>query len=90
MLKISKLLTDNEIGHQKYLCIFCTFVILQESTDSDAPLDGAKARLEVLRESLYKREREISMLIDGGGFQNGVAPSAYTRLLAAVVRQVGW
>ncbi|XP_047005860.2 uncharacterized protein LOC108255364 [Ictalurus punctatus] len=58
-----------------------------ESTDSDAPLDGAKARLEVLRESLYKREREISMLIDGGGFQNGVAPSAYTRLLAAVVRQ---
>lgn len=66
----------------------CEFVILQESSDSEAPLDGAKARLEVLRASLYEREREISMLIDGVGVQNGVAPSAYARLLAAVVRQV--
>ncbi|MCJ8746708.1 hypothetical protein PDJAM_G00144770 [Pangasius djambal] len=57
-----------------------------ESIDSGAPLDGAKACLEALRESLYKREREISTLIDGG-VQNGVAPSAYARLLAAVVRQ---
>ncbi|KAF5888806.1 kinesin-like calmodulin-binding protein, partial [Clarias magur] len=56
--------------------------------DSGAPIDGAKARLEMLRESLYKREREISMLIEGGeGLQDSVAPSAYTRLLAAVVRQ---
>lgn len=61
---------------------------LQECSDSGAPLDGAKARLEELRESLYKREREISMLIDGTGVLNGVVPSAYTRLLAAVVRQV--
>ncbi|KAG7318564.1 hypothetical protein KOW79_018319 [Hemibagrus wyckioides] len=63
-----------------------------ENSDSGAPLDGAKARLEELRESLYKREREISMLIDGGGgegrgVQDGLAPLAYTRLLAAVVRQ---
>ncbi|KAF7687624.1 hypothetical protein HF521_014852 [Silurus meridionalis] len=60
----------------------------KECVDSGAPLEGAKARLEVLRESLYKKERELSMLIDGGGeVLNGVAPSAYTRLLAAVIRQ---
>ncbi|KAG5841233.1 hypothetical protein ANANG_G00197380 [Anguilla anguilla] len=29
------------------------------------PLEGAKARLEVLKESLYKREREITQLLQG-------------------------
>lgn len=75
------------------ICASSIFIILQESSDSDAPLDGTKARLEELSENLYKREREISMLIDGGrgegrGVQDGLAPLAYTRLLAAVVRQV--
>ncbi|GAA6109834.1 kinesin-like protein KIN-14I [Tachysurus ichikawai] len=59
-----------------------------ESSDSTAHLDGAEARLEELRESLCKRQHEISMLIDGGGgVQDSVVPSAYTRLLGAVVHQ---
>ncbi|TSR04279.1 Kinesin-like protein KIN-14E [Bagarius yarrelli] len=57
----------------------------KDSSDSNAPLDGAKARLEELQEGLYKREREISMLIDGSEVQKDVPPSAYAHLLAAVV-----
>ncbi|XP_051807180.1 uncharacterized protein LOC110956902 [Acanthochromis polyacanthus] len=33
-------------------------------TDPDRPLEGAKARLEELKESLYQREREITELLE--------------------------
>ncbi|KAL6465947.1 hypothetical protein MHYP_G00260800 [Metynnis hypsauchen] len=59
----------------------------KDNSDPDAPLDGAQARLEVLKESLYKREREISMLMEGEGATNTVQKSAYASLLAAVIWQ---
>ncbi|XP_070819945.1 uncharacterized protein [Chaetodon trifascialis] len=34
--------------------------------ESDQPLEGAKARLEELKESLYQREREITELLEAG------------------------
>ncbi|KAI2664762.1 Kinesin-like protein KIN-14E [Labeo rohita] len=37
----------------------------KDSSDSDVPLDGAQARLEILKDNLLKREREISMLMEG-------------------------
>lgn len=60
----------------------------QEGNDPDAPLEGAQVRLELLRESLYKREREISMLMGGEGGLSAVSQSAYAHLLAATIRQV--
>ncbi|XP_035291510.1 kinesin-like protein KIN-14Q [Anguilla anguilla] len=36
------------------------------------PLEGAKARLEVLKESLYKREREITQLLQGDTDSSGL------------------
>nr|XP_046242843.1 GRIP and coiled-coil domain-containing protein 1 [Scatophagus argus]XP_046242844.1 GRIP and coiled-coil domain-containing protein 1 [Scatophagus argus]XP_046242845.1 GRIP and coiled-coil domain-containing protein 1 [Scatophagus argus]XP_046242846.1 GRIP and coiled-coil domain-containing protein 1 [Scatophagus argus]XP_046242848.1 GRIP and coiled-coil domain-containing protein 1 [Scatophagus argus]XP_046242849.1 GRIP and coiled-coil domain-containing protein 1 [Scatophagus argus]XP_04624285 len=35
--------------------------------ESDQPLEGAKARLEELKESLYQREREITELLEAEG-----------------------
>ncbi|XP_022608420.1 kinesin-like protein KIN-14E [Seriola dumerili] len=35
-----------------------------DCSESDLPLEGAKARLEELRESLYQREREITELLE--------------------------
>ncbi|XP_039476697.1 kinesin-like protein KIN-14E [Oreochromis aureus] len=35
-----------------------------DCSDSDQPLEGAKARLEELKESLYQREREITELLE--------------------------
>lgn len=51
-------------------------------------LDGAQACLRVLRASLYRREKEISMLMNGGEETSTVTQSAFARLLAAVVHQV--
>uniref|UniRef100_A0A3B1K6B9 Kinesin motor domain-containing protein n=1 Tax=Astyanax mexicanus TaxID=7994 RepID=A0A3B1K6B9_ASTMX len=59
----------------------------EENSDPEAPLEGAQARLEVLKDSLYKREREISMLMEGDGGATAVPQSAYTCLLTAVVGQ---
>ncbi|KAL1274099.1 hypothetical protein QQF64_026913 [Cirrhinus molitorella] len=56
----------------------------KDSSDSDVPLDGAQARLEILKDNLLKREREISMLMEG---QDSVEQSAYARLLSAVIQQ---
>nr|XP_024660193.1 kinesin-like protein KIN-14E [Maylandia zebra] len=36
----------------------------RDCSDSDKPLEGAKARLEELKESLYQREREITELLE--------------------------
>ncbi|XP_039875446.1 kinesin-like protein KIN-14E [Simochromis diagramma] len=36
----------------------------RDCSDSDQPLEGAKARLEELKESLYQREREITELLE--------------------------
>lgn len=37
---------------------------MQACNDSDQPLEGAKARLDELKESLYQREREITELLE--------------------------
>lgn len=37
---------------------------MKDCSDSDQPLEGAKARLEELKESLYQREREITELLE--------------------------
>ncbi len=37
---------------------------MQACNESDQPLEGAKARLEELKESLYQREREITELLE--------------------------
>lgn len=37
---------------------------LQTCSESDLPLEGAKDRLEELKESLYQREREITELLE--------------------------
>ncbi|XP_051955794.1 uncharacterized protein LOC127624878 [Xyrauchen texanus] len=55
--------------------------------DSDVPLDGAQARLEVLKDNLLMREREISMLMEGGERVTDLEQSAYARLLSAVIQQ---
>lgn len=44
--------------------LFLLWVFLQAGSESDPPLEGAKARLEELKESLYQREREISELLE--------------------------
>ncbi len=62
---------------------------LQDSSDADVPLDGAQARLEILKDNLLKREREISMLMEGQErVTDPVEQSAYARLLNAVIQQV--
>lgn len=67
------------------LCSLC----LQDSSDADVPLDGAQARLEILKDNLLKREREISMLMEGQErVTDPVEQSAYARLLNAVIQQV--
>ncbi len=61
----------------------------QDSSDADVPLDGAQARLEILKDNLLKREREISMLMEGQErVTDPVEQSAYARLLNAVIQQV--
>lgn len=37
---------------------------MQACSESNLPLEGAKARLEELRETLYQREREITELLE--------------------------
>lgn len=65
------------------LCSLCQ----QDSSDADVPLDGAQARLEILKDHLLKRE--ISMLMDGQErVTDPVEQSAYARLLNAVIQQV--
>lgn len=46
-----------------YSTLFFTDFILQNRSAQDLPLEGAKARLEELKESLYQREREITDLL---------------------------
>jgi len=61
----------------------------QDNSDSDAPLDGAQAPLEILKHNLLKREREISMLIEEQErVTDPVKQSEYSRLLSAVIQQV--
>lgn len=61
----------------------------QDSSDSDVPLDGAQARLEILKDNLLKREREISVLMEGQNHvTEPVEQSAYAHLLSAVIQQV--
>ncbi|XP_051749425.1 uncharacterized protein si:dkey-96l17.6 [Ctenopharyngodon idella] len=60
----------------------------QDSSNSDAPLDGAQARLEILKDNLLKREREISMLMEEQErVTDTVKQSEYSRLLSAVIQQ---
>ncbi|XP_050966856.1 uncharacterized protein si:dkey-96l17.6 isoform X2 [Labeo rohita] len=60
----------------------------KDSSDSDVPLDGAQARLEILKDNLLKREREISMLMEGQEHvTEPVEQSAYAHLLSAVIQQ---
>ncbi|XP_051513901.1 uncharacterized protein LOC127417743 [Myxocyprinus asiaticus] len=56
-------------------------------SDSDVPLDGAQARLEVLKDNLLRREREISMLMEGRERVTDLEQSAYANLLSAVIQQ---
>ncbi|XP_064209290.1 uncharacterized protein LOC135264501 [Anguilla rostrata] len=44
----------------------------QGAAGGKLPLEGAKARLEVLKESLYKREREITQLLQGDTDSSGL------------------
>ncbi len=67
------------------ICSLCQ----QDSSDADVPLDGAQARLEILKVNLLKSEREISMLMEGQEHvTDPVEQSAYARLLSAVIQQV--
>ncbi|XP_042610630.1 kinesin-like protein KIN-14I [Cyprinus carpio] len=60
----------------------------KDSSDSVVPLDGAQARLEILKDNLLKREREISMLMEGQDHvTDPVELSVYARLLSAVIQQ---
>ncbi|XP_076854573.1 putative LOC110439812 homolog [Brachyhypopomus gauderio] len=59
---------------------------VKDGSNTEAPLEGAQARLKVLRDGLQKREREISVLMEGG-VQSTMAQSPYAHLLAAVVDQ---
>lgn len=40
------------------------YICTQTCSVSDQPLEGANARLEELKESLYQKEREISELLE--------------------------
>lgn len=67
------------------ICSLCQ----QDSSDADVPLDGAQARLEILKDNLSKSEREISMLMEGQEHvTDPVEQSAYARLLSAIIQQV--
>ena len=52
------------------MCVLTVLIVLlmwfslQACNDSEQPLEGAKARLEELKESLYQREREITELLE--------------------------
>nr|XP_021332141.1 kinesin-like protein 2 isoform X2 [Danio rerio] len=60
----------------------------QMRTESNGPLDGAQARLEILKDNLQKREREISMLMEGQErVADPVEQSAYAQLLSTVIQQ---
>ncbi|KAA0716970.1 Kinesin-like protein klp-20 [Triplophysa tibetana] len=60
----------------------------KDCSDSNVPLEGAQARLEVLKGNLLKREREISMLLEGKeDVTDSVEQSAYAHLLSAVIKQ---
>ncbi|XP_043096765.1 kinesin-like protein KIN-14I [Puntigrus tetrazona] len=60
----------------------------KDSSDADVPLDGAEARLEILKDNLLKREREISILMEGQErVIDPVEQSAYAHLLSAVIQQ---
>lgn len=43
------------------------WLTLQACNESDQPLEGAKARLEELKESLFQRERELTELLEAEG-----------------------
>ncbi|XP_056601750.1 blastoderm-specific protein 25D [Triplophysa dalaica] len=60
----------------------------KDCRNSNEPLEGAQARLEVLKGDLLKREREISMLLEGKeDVTDSVEQSAYAHLLSAVIKQ---
>ncbi|ROI27739.1 Kinesin-like protein KIN-14E [Anabarilius grahami] len=60
----------------------------KDSSNSDATLDGAQARLEILKDNLLKREREISMFMEEQErVTDTVKQSEYSRLLSAVIQQ---
>lgn len=40
------------------------YICIQTCSVSDQPLEGANARLEELKESLYQKEREITELLE--------------------------
>lgn len=57
--------SDMSMKTQQFGCTdLLSWVSLQACNESDQPLEGAKARLEELKESLYQREREITELLE--------------------------
>lgn len=57
--------SDMSMKTQQFGCTdLLSWVSLQACNESDQPLEGAKARLEELKESSYLREREITELLE--------------------------
>ncbi|KAJ0067567.1 hypothetical protein NL108_008570 [Boleophthalmus pectinirostris] len=63
---------------------FCSFLACNESNPQ---LEGAKLRLEELRDSLYKREREITELLESQSPIPSVPLPACTVLLSSVIQK---
>ncbi|XP_067295928.1 uncharacterized protein [Pseudorasbora parva] len=82
--KVQEMLEDFQEKNQSHL----NTSEERDSRDSDAPLDGAQAHLEMLKDNLLKREREISMLMEEQErVTDPVKQSEYSRLLSAVIQQ---
>ncbi|KAG7241496.1 hypothetical protein INR49_025697, partial [Caranx melampygus] len=56
-----------------------------DCSESDLPLEGAKARLEELKESLYQRERELTELLEAE--RSPVPPPTCSLLLPTVINK---
>ena len=58
----------------------------QACSEQELPLEGAKARLEELQESLYQREREITELLGAEG--SPIPPPPCATLLPVLIQKV--
>ena len=58
----------------------------QACSEQELPLEGAKARLEELKESLYQREREITELLGAEG--SPIPPPPCATLLPVLIQKV--